>query len=369
MLRKRFHKTPFIIPKYSKIFLKSYFYYTSFLIIFFNKFYKIFLKCSAYKGVLYWGLFSYTCDKYYTTINYVTPHNNSYFLDNSYLLVDDLSLVNELVNLKRDNAVFKSVESYDDYLTMDFYKFNTHSLTNVYMDDLQDIEDFSDDEVIEDEEEVDISDNVMSNFFKIKTKALISFNRKILCQFFNFKIKKQNRITPRINNFIKFKIKNSIQFFESTITNILLLSKFVFNSRQAYLFVKGGLVYLNGALVFKPDLKIKQGDNIQLLLSIRYLRYYSEYFNKLTNFSQKYHNKFLKNVDSPLDKKLRRNKSKLVSDLISFRRGIPVYLEVDFLTFSCYVVYTPFNFYYISNKSFNLYNFYLNRLYNWKFLT
>lgn len=274
-----------------------------------------------------------------------------------------------MINLKRDNAVFKSVESYDDYITMDFYKFNTHTAMNVYSLDLKDIVDDVSDDTWEEEEEVDISDNVMSNFFKIKTKALISFNRKILCQFFNFKLKKQNRITPRISNFIKFKIKNSIKFFELTILNILLLSKFVFNARQAYMFIQNGLVYLNGSLVFKPDLKTRLGDNVQLILSIPYLNYYADYFNLLTHFSQKYHNKFLKNVDSPLDKKLKKYKSKLTTDLISFRRGVPIYLEVDFLTFSAYIVYTPFNFYYISNKSLNLYNFYLNRLYNWKFLT
>lgn len=275
-----------------------------------------------------------------------------------------------MINLKRDNAVFKSVENYDDYITMDFYKFNTHTVVNIYSLDLRDILDDVDNDIWEEEEEeVDISDNIMSNFFKIKTKALISFNRKILCQFFNFKLKKQNRITPRINNFIKFKIKNSIKFFELTILNILLLSKFVFNARQAYMFIQGGLVYLNGSLVCKPDLKTRLGDNVQLILSIPYLNHYSDYFNLLIHFSQKYHNKFLKNVDSPLDRKLKKHKSKLTADLISFRRGVPIYLEVDFLTFSSYIVYTPFNFYYINNKSLSLYNFYLNRLYNWKFLT
>jgi hypothetical protein len=32
-------------------------------------------------------------------------------------------------------------------------------------------------------------------------------------------------------------------------------------------------------------------------------------------------------------------------------------------------VYTPFNLFYINNSSNYLYNYYLNRLYNWKFLT
>lgn len=285
------------------------------------------------------------------------------------MVTDNLDLINELVCLKRDNAVFKSVENYDDYVTMDFYKFNTHTLTTLYTTDILDILEELDDGVEEEEEEVDISDNVMSNFFKTNTKALITFNRKIVSKFFNFKLKRQYRITRYISGFIKYKIKNSIKYFELTILNIMLLSKFTFNARQAYTFLKNGVVYLNGVLTFKSDLKVKIGDNVQILLSTPYLNFYSDYFNILTQFSQKYYNKFLKNADFPLNRELKDSNSKVTNDLTFFKKGVPNYLEVDFLTFSSYVIYTPLNIYYLSNKSPTLYNFYLNRLYNWKFLS
>jgi hypothetical protein len=50
-----------------------------------------------------------------------------------------------------------------------------------------------------------------------------------------------------------------------------------------------------------------------------------------------------------------------------FKQPIPTYLEVDFLTFSVVIVYIPYGFNISLNYNYIFYNYYLARLYNWKF--
>jgi ribosomal protein S4 len=207
-------------------------------------------------------------------------------------------------------------------------------------------------------------DNLTTNFFKINTKSLITFNRKIISKFFNFKLKKQYRITRFINSFLKYKVKDSIKFFENTLANILISSKLTFNSKQTFIFLKSGLIYVNGKLNNKADFFLKKGDLIQLVFTTTYLSTYKTYFNFTVKLNQKHYNRFFKNSSFLEETELSFKELTAVKNLTIFKKNFPKYLEVDFLTFSCYVVYTPFNLFYINNSSNYLYNYYLNRLYN-----
>ena len=289
--------------------------------------------------------------------------------------------LNSLITLKRDNSVFKSVNNYNDVIYLNFFGYgrlrpnsffskkkpkrsktpvNPHNL-RFFKNSYENSRPVKSDHK---KKRVYLNGNLVSNFFKVDTKALISFNRRVLIKFFHFKVKRQYRITRFLSTVIKKKANSSIRAFETILSNILVLSKLVFNLRQAYSFLKNYLVFLNGVCVFKPNIKISRGDNIHLVLSPIYVDHYMNYFNDLFKLNQRHFNLFKRNTSEFKNKNPKPHVLKSVETLTFFRRSVPKYLEVDFLTFSCYVIYLPLNFYYINNTSNYLYNYYLNRLYN-----
>ena len=381
------HNFKQILPiKWCLIFFKNFFFFKSFLKFFFNKHFQVYLKCCSFVEVINWCLFSYTSDKYYTTLNKNPTLDTTRFLIKDSILLEKVVYINSLITLKRDNSVFKSVNNYNDVVYLNFFGLgrsqsnsffskkktkrgktpvNQHNLRffkKSYEDSRPVTPDYR-------KKRVYLTGNLVSNFFKVDTKALISFNRKILIKFFHFKVKRQYRITRFLSAVIKKKVSASVRTFEMILSNILVLSKLVFNLKQAYSFLKNYLVFLNGICVFKPNIRVSKGDNLQLVLSPLYVDHYMNHFNDLFKLNQKYFNLFKKNTSEFKNKNPKPHVFKSVETLTFFKRSVPKYLEVDFLTFSCYVIYLPLNFYYINNPSNYLYNYYLNRLYNWKFLT
>lgn len=352
------------------MFFKKYFFFQKFLFYFFNKNYKIFLKIfRSYKPV-FWCLFSFGDERYYVPTRLHTNISNSFFLNNSYLLFKKTNYINNTIIFKKQSASFRSLNFYEEYIKYEYVnsgkrffengKLKTHAhLLSTKIGKNSSIL----------SKRIFAKSNFSMNFFKFKTKALITFNRKMLIRFFNFKIKRQNRITKYINSFIKFKVKNSLKFFNFTLINILVSSKLVINFKQAFFFVKKGFVFVNGRQCLKTNFFLKKGDLIQLNFSKTYITHYSLYFNFLVRLNSRFRNKFFKKIIKRFNIKLGKNQIFLFKNIIFFKKHIPTYFEVDFLTFSVYIIYTPFNFTFIDDKSNYLYNFYLNRLYNWKFLT
>ena len=355
--------------QWGKFFLRNFLIISNLIWGLFNISNHVFLKTVNIRSVTYWTLFNYSKEKYYCLKNTQLPHPSFSFFK---LSLPDTSLesnVGNLISLKKANVGFDlPYKKYKDFLTS-FLDTNIIISEEDRGNRLNFLIDFK-------EDEEDFETNVwVDNSFKYKTKMLITNQRLQLTRFFNFKLKRQYRITPWISNLLKWKIKSTVGFFDLMLLNVLLSSKLVLNTYQAEWFIKHGLVYVNGKRQTKTTLFLKKFDLIQLVYSSKYVNFYFNHFNFLFKARQKFVNKFSKKLidhdDWDLGFYLNKKTKipKLFSRISIFNQPIPYYLEVDFLTFSASIIYQPFGFNFILNSNFHFYNYYLARLYNWKFRT
>lgn len=126
-------------------------------------------------------------------------------------------------------------------------------------------------------------------------------------------------------------------------------------------------VYVNGYVVINPGFQLFVNDLIQIQFSLNFYMY----FKYLINFFLKKMNK----LKSMLYKRVRRygfafksyhNKNllkKIHHERVLFS-DIPKYIELDYLTLSFFIVYTPFLFNDFNYFSFYEYKFTSLRMYN-----
>lgn len=326
----------------------------------FNKYFYIYMKAFASSNVTYWTLFSYTIDKYYISINKLLKYQKVHFLKYLNLIYFDKEVyINNLIKFKRNNSAFKTGEDFKKYLVTQLYRYTPNHMINFIGTDISD-------ELISDEDDDDeeINHYIHSNPFDFKIKNLISQNRKLVTGLWGFKIKRQCRITKFLVNLIKLKVNKSFNQIDFTLAHILSLSKFGFNIKYVFEFLKKGFVYVNGQKNIKPMFVLNSGDRIQLLMSIPFYNYYFYQFNSYLKITLKYHNKFFKNEESNFNSVLGKQEAELLIIISSFKQGIPRYLEVDFLTLSIFVLYKPTDIMFINSYTHYIYNFYLSRLYN-----
>jgi hypothetical protein len=373
LIKMNQHKNTFILIKLPQILcFKHYLFFNKFILVYYNQHYYIYIKPILSHKSNHWALFSYSMDKYYTSINLNYKNTNAYFVKQADFDFNELDYTYSLINFKRLNATFASPQKLDDYSVINYYMFNKHQSENLYKNTLNYTQNMLDNI---DEEMFDT--DLYVNTFKYKTKLMITENRKMLLKFLNFKLKRQYRITKFLTKFIKFKVKNSISFFEMTVSNVLMMSKFVHNTVQCQLFFQNRYIYVNGVVNTDPLKKLKKGDCIQLGFSKKYIDFFFNWFNGLSKLNLKYFNKFFKKFkggkgSSDTDdetKPSRANDNKKAQALTIFKKPFPEFLEIDFLTLSVIIIYNPISVYLLNHRSYYIYNHYLNRLYNWKYLT
>lgn len=350
-------------------FYKIYLYYNNFIKFIFNKYFYIYIRSFFSEKVTYWTLFSYTLDKYYQSINRLIPYQNSLFLKNNFFKKDNLFYLKNLVLLKRKNVRFKSKLKWNITYVTNFFRYNKNHYKNAFLDIGRHFTNLTKNNLTKKHNSKPQLSRIFNYNFKYKTKLLLSHNRKILLKLLNFKLKRQYRITKFISKFIKNKTNKSFNYFELTLNNVLISSKFALTLKQAFFLIKKACVYVNGVKKLDPLYKVKINDVIQIIFTIDYFNNYKFFFNLLTKMTYKYHNRFFK---KPFFKKRflkKQNLNQWLIDLSMFRKGTPRFIEVDFLTLSIIVIYIPYNSHFITYNTNKIYNFYLNRLYNWKYLT
>ena len=328
----------------------------------------LFLRTTRYTYSSYWTLFGYNEESYYTLKNILFPHPNSIFLKITGISQSTESCVNNLVAIKKANADFDSIEPQYTNFVEAFLRSNSEPLNNVFLER----EFYYGSEIWEDVE--DEETNVwVDNSFKYKTKMMITNQRVRLAKFLGFKLKRHYRITAKISNFLKWKVRNIINFFDLILINVVLSSKLILDFNLAAWLIRHGFVYVNGGCKTEINLFLKPGDVVNLIFSPVYSEFYFYHFNSLFRVNMRVVNKFSRKMaDNPEwdigSYLFRKTKpSKTLKKIALLRQPIPLFLETDFLTYSVYVVYTPFNFYFVLDTTYNHYNYYLARLYNWKF--
>jgi ribosomal protein S4 len=118
------------------------------------------------------------------------------------------------------------------------------------------------------------------NFYKHR-KLVYFENRKIIKLFLKKKrIKKQNKLSSYLVNFLPKNSKNILNVLEYKLAIILIKSHFFNNLNDSVFFIKKGFITINNNIIYNPDHVVKLSDVIKI--NSKYF-YYNFYRKSLVN--------------------------------------------------------------------------------------
>lgn len=205
------------------------------------------------------------------------------------------------------------------------------------------------------------------NFKKIFFKALID-GRGLTKLILNKKHKSKRSFTNIVSASTHTTFFKRINDLELSLFNLVLRSRFTTSIKDAFKWVKLGMVFVNNKPTFNPYRPLVLGDRIQLTINNSYYFYKKTHSNKNKKDVAKLKSKlWLKNKGKfNLFRKRSKVWPKWILRTIYYKTLIPNFLEVDFLSLTSVIVYLPkiiAEYDSVLWRYINIYNF---RLYNWR---
>jgi hypothetical protein len=210
----------------------------------------------------------------------------------------------------------------------------------------------------------------LNKFVELRRRLYKYFNnnRNMLKSVLGLKQSRQYRLTKLFQKNLKDHTFNSLLKFEMSITNILLLSKFIFSKKGSDFLIKNGFLCVNNRIVRKNNFILSSFDIISLPLNSNFFFFYKHFFNKNLKLTYKvgYRLWRLNFLKFNFFKQSSTRIPDWIFKIIYFYDDIPKFLEVDFIIMSIFIVKLPkslhqYSFYYLQSIS-----FFLLRHYNWK---
>jgi hypothetical protein len=177
------------------------------------------------------------------------------------VLIDDL-LFNERHSFLKNLFVLKQTN---------FSLFSTDFYSSLFTDIQSDIWDF------ENYENSDYSFFIKKIKFKPGYMTFWRESRSTLKEIMNLNFRYQYRLTNYINKLNKL---NRFSLFinnEMSLHNILVRSRFVFDWETALIFIKNGIIWVNGLNWYRTTTQLYVGDLIQLTINLKYYISYRWY--------------------------------------------------------------------------------------------
>lgn len=205
-----------------------------------------------------------------------------------------------------------------------------------------------------------------------KTKMLFNDNRKIIKNLFNLKYYRKFSLNKNLKKICNFNKKDFIYNYNNSLFSILLKSDFFFSKFDCIWFIKNGFISVNSIVTKNKNLILKIYDTINIINSSYYYSFYKLYFSNLLSNIYKVNLKFwsinknkYRNTDS---KKITLNYPKWIENYKYFKKDIPQFLEIDYISMTVVIINLNLKFKQFDYFDFKFINLYLNRLYNWKFI-
>jgi hypothetical protein len=122
----------------------------------------------------------------------------------------------------------------------------------------------------------------LNKFVELRRRLYKYFNnnRNMLKSVLGLKQSRQYRLTKLFQKNLKDHTFNSLLKFEMSITNILLLSKFIFSKKGSDFLIKNGFLCVNNRIVRKNNFILSSFDIISLPLNSNFFFFYKHFFNK-----------------------------------------------------------------------------------------
>lgn len=180
----------------------------------------------------------------------------------------------------------------------------------------------------------------MITFHKKFFKSLLNVRKKIRSYFFG-KFFKNLRITKKISMIKKKNIK--LPNYELMLFNVLTQSQLIMYKDNVGMFLKRSYVYVNGNVIKDKFKILDKYDCVQIIFSKNYLNCFKKslivFYKKIFKFRIKYWR--IGRVKRQLLKQKPRHITNKALNLIFYKKVIPNYMEVDFTTFSLFIISIP----------------------------
>lgn len=324
---------------------------------------KVFLKTVNYTYSSQWTLFSYNIEKYYILFSKKSRFAKKYVINLAHTLsqTSPRQQIQNLVKFKKFHAGFQVLDNLAEPMAARLFRRLRGSAKahHRYSKRVK--------------PPVSRPNNWVESSIKYKTKLLLTKHRKMLIKYLNLRLSRQYRITKKISSFLNTKRARFLFYFDLLLLNILITSRLVIHYTQGLYLINQGFVHVNGCVESNPKTLIQTGSIVQLTFSTVYFDAYVYYYNFCSKYYNKYLNKFFRRRSFDPEHSFRRKflrastSTKKSRQFVVSKSLVPKWLEVDFLTASLVILYTPTKIKELNSNNFYYFNFYLKRLYNWKF--
>jgi len=205
------------------------------------------------------------------------------------------------------------------------------------------------------------------NFKKFFFKALID-GRSLTKLILNKKHKSKLNFTNIVSASTHTTFFNRINSLELSLFNIVLRSRFTTSIKDAFKWVRRGMVFVNSKPVLNPYRSLTLGDRVQLTINNNYYLYKKTHSTKNKKDVIKLKSKLWFKNKGKFNLFRRRSKlwPKWILRTVYYKTLIPNFLEVDFMSLTSVIVYLPkmiTEYDSVLWRYINIYNF---RLYNWR---
>lgn len=150
-------------------------------------------------------------------------------------------------------------------------------------------------------------------------------------EIYDLKFRYQKPLTRYLGRLRRIPVKRKTPLLQMRLDTILSITHLFWNTSLSKSALLGGLIYLNGYLVRNSKLYIVPGDFIQTFVSIQY---YISYMG----VREDWHRHIWRN--RRIVSRWRRRRARVPSEVFILEMSdIPPYLEVDFFSLSCFVLF------------------------------
>ena len=221
------------------------------------------------------------------------------------------------------------------------------------------------------EEDLDLELAIRRVRFKPGYSIIWREARQALKDNLSLKFRYQHRLTKYILKFRKIIKRKLLIVANLTFFNLALKTRFLPDFESTSVFFNNGLFCLNASPCINQSLQLFVGDIVQLIVTNKYYSFYKMSINQVLRKRAKFNSIQKKKsfIAENQDEKSRTNNfpSWLLKNKETLE-DIPKFLEVDFYTLSCVLIYEPFLWSDYDPSSILEVKFGVINMYNWKYI-
>lgn len=191
--------------------------------------------------------------------------------------------------------------------------------------------------------------------------------RSVLQHNLNCKFRYQHRLTRYLMKFKKIVKSKLSSIAQLTLVQLVTRAKFFPDYFFSEIALRAGLIFVNSIKCSNPALQVFIGDFFQIASSYKYFIVYKSLLNTVLKKKQKLDYISSRRGAGKFYEKLRRHSSWILHNK-NIMEDVPKFLEADYISLSCFLIYEPFLWSDFTSLEFPPLHFLVISMYNWKYI-